>query len=125
MLCSHPLGFKPFALLFLRERTALSRLFVSLLLTIALVGAVVGLSGCASAPVQAMSDARQAIRAAQDAGAAQNAPASLGEAQGLLNRAEANLNRRYFGAARRDAERAHAKAVEALEISRAPKNNAS
>jgi hypothetical protein len=76
------------------------------------------LSACASAPVQQMSDARQAIRAAQDAGAAQKAPAQLSEAQMALNRAEAQLNKRFFRAARRNAEEAHTKAVEALQVAR-------
>jgi len=79
------------------------------------------LAGCASAPVQEMSDARQAIRAAQDAGAAQSAAATLTEAQTALNRAEGYLNKRYFSAARRNAEEAHRKAVEALNAARADK----
>ncbi|MBC7983776.1 MAG: DUF4398 domain-containing protein [Candidatus Obscuribacterales bacterium] len=84
---------------------------------IALFGAT-GLTACASAPVQAMSDARQALRAAQEAGAAQTAPETLSEAQALLARAEAALNKRFFRAARQDAEAAHAKALEALKMSR-------
>jgi hypothetical protein len=76
------------------------------------------LAGCATAPVQEMSDARQAIRAAQEAGAAQNAPKPLAEAQMALNKAEDLLNRRFFRAARRNAEDAHSKAVLALEQSR-------
>jgi PBP1b-binding outer membrane lipoprotein LpoB len=79
------------------------------------------LSGCASAPVQEMSDARQAIRAAQDAGAEQKAAAPLSEAQIALNRAESNLNKRFFRAARRNAEEAHRKAVEALNAARGEK----
>jgi hypothetical protein len=79
------------------------------------------LSGCASAPVQEMSDARQAIRAAQEAGAEQTAAAPLSEAQIALNRAEANLNKRFFRAARRNAEEAHRKAVEAMNAARAEK----
>lgn len=100
----------------LRRPTRLLRLIAWLLLCTTLSG----LAACASAPVQAMSDARQAIRAAQDAGAAQVAPMALDEAQNWLNRAEANLNRHYFRAARHDAERAHGKAVEALEAARFP-----
>ena len=80
-----------------------------------------GFAGCASAPVQEMSDARQAIRAAQDAGAAQSAATTLSEAQIALNRAEGYLNKRYFRAARRNAEEAHRKAVEALNAARTDK----
>jgi PBP1b-binding outer membrane lipoprotein LpoB len=76
------------------------------------------LAGCASAPVQEMSDARQAIRAAQDAGASEKAPKQLSEAQMALNRAESQLNKRFFRAARRNAEEAHTKAVEALQTAR-------
>lgn len=77
------------------------------------------LAGCASAPVQEMSDARQAVRAAQDAGAARAAPQTLGEAETLLARAENLLNKRFFSAARRHAEQAHAKAVSALQSAKA------
>src|SRR5262245_5708855 len=76
------------------------------------------LSGCASAPVQEMSNARQAIRAAQDAGAATKAATSLTEAQGALNKAEGLLNKKFYRAARRSAEEAHTKALAALEQSR-------
>ena len=89
------------------------------LLTAPLVFAVcLALAGCASAPVQEMSDARQAIRAAQDAGAADKAPKPLSEAQIALNRAESQLNKRFFRSARRNAEEAHTKAVEALQAAR-------
>jgi len=53
---------------------------------------VVGLSGCATAPpVQEMSDARQAIAAAREAGAEQLANDQLDQAQVLLENAEAFL----------------------------------
>jgi hypothetical protein len=80
------------------------------------------LAGCASAPVQEMSDARQAIRAAQEAGAERAAATQLSEAQIALNRAEGNLNKRFFRAARRNAEEAHRKAVEALNATRTEKS---
>ncbi len=45
--------------------------------------------GCATAPpVQEMSDARQAIAAAKDAGAQRFAVAQLGQAEAFLNKAE-------------------------------------
>ena len=40
-----------------------------------------GLCACAGAPVQEMSNARQAIKAARDAGADKTAPQTLNEAQ--------------------------------------------
>jgi hypothetical protein len=79
------------------------------------------LNGCASPPVQEMSDSRQAVRAAQDAGAATTASVTLTEAQGALSRAETLLNKHYYKAARRSAEEAHAKAVSALEQARSVK----
>src|SRR3954463_13078601 len=77
-----------------------------------------GLVACAGAPVQEMSNARQAIRAARDAGAAKAAPQTLSEAQTLLDRAEGNLQRRDYREARRDAVAARDKASEALSVSR-------
>ena len=91
-------------------------------LFIAAIVAAVVVSACASAPVQQMSDARQAIRAAQDAGATNSAPKPLSEAQEALNRAESLLTKRFFSAARHNAEEAHAKAVEALAQARAAKS---
>ena len=98
--------------------------FVSVQFPVRLVSIVLAawlLTGCASAPVQEMSDARQAIRAAQDAGAESAAAAPLSEAQIALNRAEDYLNKRYFRLARRNAEEAHRKAVEALNAARGEK----
>ncbi|HYM33928.1 MAG TPA: DUF4398 domain-containing protein [Steroidobacteraceae bacterium] len=79
------------------------------------------LCGCASAPVQEMSNARQALRAAQDAGAATKATATFTEAQIALNRAEGQLNKHLYRSARRSAEEAHKKAVEALTVAREQK----
>src|SRR5688572_1494375 len=72
------------------------------------------LIACAGAPVQEMSDARQAIKAAQEAGAEQFARDTFSEAQTLLSTAEAQLQKRQFRTARRDASAARAKAVQAL-----------
>jgi sialic acid synthase SpsE len=74
--------------------------------------------GCAGAPVQEMSNARQAIRAARDAGADRVAPQQLSEAQDLLQRAEASLQNRAYGEARRSAIAARGKAAEALEAAK-------
>lgn len=77
------------------------------------------LAACAGAPVQEMSNARQAIKAARDAtGVKAAAPASLIEAETLLNRAEDNLQKRAYKQARRDAIAARGKAAEALSSTR-------
>jgi sialic acid synthase SpsE len=72
------------------------------------------LGGCAGVPAQEMSNARQAIKAARDAGANQVAPQKLNEAQSLLERAEADLQQRDFRSARRNAVQARGRATEAL-----------
>jgi hypothetical protein len=79
-----------------------------------LVVAALALAACAGAPVQEMSNARQAIRAARDAGAEKAAPQKLSEAEALLIRAEDSLERRAYGEARRNAKAARDKAAEAL-----------
>lgn len=73
------------------------------------------LAACAGAPVQEMSNARQAIRAAHDAGAEKVAPQPLSEARAYMERAEENLQRRNYREARRQAVTARGKAVEALD----------
>ena len=76
----------------------------------------VQISGCAGAPVQEMSNARQAVRAAQRAGADQYAPQILFEAERLLDQASGNLSRGEYRAARDQAEQARAKALEARRL---------
>ena len=76
--------------------------------------AALALAACAGAPVQEMSNARQAIRAARDAGAERTAPQKLNEAEALLIRAEDSLERRAYREARRSAIAARDKAAEAL-----------
>lgn len=49
------------------------------------------LIGCAAAPIQEMSDARQAVRAAQEADAARHAPRYLDQAESHLQNAELSL----------------------------------
>lgn len=77
---------------------------------------IMTLSGCAGAPVQQMSNARQAITAARAAGAAEHAPEPLAQASTLLASAEQALQRHDYRTARRQAEKAHARAVEALNL---------
>jgi len=85
-----------------------------LLLTLLCVGMV----GCTGAPVQEMSNARQAIKAARDAGADQAAPQEMSEAQSLLEQAEANLQKGAWRDARRNAIQAKSKAAEAMVAAR-------
>lgn len=76
-------------------------------------------AGCAGAPAQQMSDARQAIRAAEQAGAGQHAPELLAEAQQMVERARVNLQKGEYRQARDDADQARAKAIEARRLSEA------
>ena len=79
------------------------------------------LSGCVGAPVQEMSNARQAVIAAQKAGAAKYAPEAMAEAEQLLKSAKANQSKGEFRAAREEAEQAYAKATEARRQAEAAK----
>lgn len=89
---------------------------------LAVFGAIL-LAGCATAPpVQEMSDARQAIAAAREAGAAKYVPAMLQEAEDRLDTAEVYLSRgdntTNWSYARSDARAAKEIALEALLRSR-------
>lgn len=87
----------------------------SLLLVAALLAA-----GCqTSPPVQEMSDARQAIMVAKEAGAAEHAADDLNEAEKFLKSAEKYLGTRNYAIARRDAVQAKSKALKALQRSEA------
>ena len=78
--------------------------------------ACMGLVACAGAPVQEMSNARQVIRAAYDAGVRADSNTSLSEAERLLGQAEIQLQRGEYRGARRDALAAREKAAEALRV---------
>ncbi len=74
------------------------------------------LSACiTSPPVQEMSDARQAIAAAEAADAGRMAPESLDAARRYLNEAERQLQQEAYGSARMNAVRAKNRAIAALE----------
>jgi hypothetical protein len=77
------------------------------------------LAGCAGAPVQEMSNARQAVRAAEKAGAVEVAPAMLDEARQALRAAESHLRQGDYRTARDEAEQARTKAVEARRLAEA------
>ncbi len=86
---------------------------------LAAVAAALVAAGCASTPpVQEMSDARQAIMAAEDAGASRFAAAPLSAAHSLLASAEEKLQEKDYRGARSDAVSAHSRAVEARVIAR-------
>ena len=78
---------------------------------------LVFLLGCATAPVQEMSDARQAIAAAEEAGAEDRALDALVDARQYLADAERSLQSRSYSMARTHALSAKNKAVEALATS--------
>ena len=88
------------------------------LLLAALLGGAT-LAGCAGAPLQEMSDARQAVRAAERAGAEKHAPAPLAEARQLVEQARLNMQKGEYKAAREDAEKAREKASEARRVAEA------
>ena len=76
-------------------------------------------------PVQEMSDARQAIAVAREAGAEALAAAELLEAEQFLESAEQKLTDEKYADARRDALQAKSKAQSARELSESqqPDNN--
>ncbi len=77
-----------------------------------------GLFACETAPpVQEMSDARQAIAVAKEAGAADHAASQLQAAEDFLASAEKKLSERAFHQARSDANQAKSKALDALHAS--------
>jgi hypothetical protein len=88
---------------------------------------MMGAAGCAGVPVQEMSNARQAVRAAHDAVddkvvADKKIPESLTEADSLLSQAETSMRLRNFREARSYALEARAKALEALQNSQPSQN---
>jgi hypothetical protein len=83
--------------------------------------AAVQLVGCAGVPVQEMSNARQAVQAAQKAGGAKYAPETMAEAEKLLASAKANLKKGEYRPARDEAELAREKAMEARRQAEAAK----
>jgi hypothetical protein len=77
-------------------------------------------SGCVtSPPIQEMSDARQAIAAAEQASAARFAPVPLGDARRFIAEAEEQIRSESYGLARNSALRAKNRAVQALQVSEA------
>ncbi len=80
--------------------------------------AAIGVAACVTAPpVQEMSDARQAISAAEEANADRLAPDSLGDARRFLAAAEQQIQQQAYGPARINAVRAKNRAAQALAAS--------
>ena len=79
--------------------------------------AVVCLTACISTPppVQEMSDARQAVEAAREAGAEQYAPQDFQRSVNLLEKAQTTLERGSYKQAKNQALAARRHAMEALE----------
>lgn len=72
-------------------------------------------AACGSGPpVQEMSDARQAIAVAREAGAGERATQQLRDAESLLARAQQKLSDRAYDEARNNALQAKLKALDAL-----------
>ncbi|MCH8301492.1 MAG: DUF4398 domain-containing protein [Proteobacteria bacterium] len=81
-------------------------------------------AGCGtSPPVQEMSDARQAIAAAKEAGAEQTAAEDIRAAEAYLDSAQRKLTERAYAQARRDALQAKSKALAALATTESSDND--
>ena len=86
--------------------------------TVLAVSALGLLAACVtSPPVQEMSDARQAIRAAEEADAQHLATDTLTAARRFLAEAEEQLQQQAYGPARLNAVRAKNRATQALRTS--------
>jgi hypothetical protein len=83
--------------------------------------AALWLTGCATAPTQEMSDARQSVQAAHEAGARDYAAHNLKVAVDYLEEAERELELRYFNRAKHDAVVAKSEAVKARSVTLAIK----
>ncbi len=82
------------------------------------------MAACSSGPpVQEMSDARQAIAVARQAGAEELASEQLRSAEEFLQSAQRKLSERAYAQARRDALQAKLKALDALAITENPARN--
>lgn len=85
------------------------------------IALLLALAACGSGPpVQEMSDARQAIAVAREAGAEAHASQELSAAEAYLESAQRNLSERAYNDARRDALKAKLKALDALAATENP-----
>jgi hypothetical protein len=89
-----------------------------MLRTVPVLVVAAALAACVTAPpVQEMSDARQAISAAEQADANRLAPDSLTDARRFLAEAERQIQQNAYGPARLNAVRAKNRAAQALSSS--------
>lgn len=89
-----------------------------------LAAILLSVAACGTAPpVQEMSDARQAIAVAKEAGAEQSAAEDLRAAEAFLDSAQRKLSERAYAQARRDALQAKAKALDALATTEGSDND--
>ncbi len=88
-------------------------LFRAILLSLPLFLLVSSLTACSSAPVQEMSDARQAIIAAKQVGAEKHSPTIYSDARKYLLAAEIAIRSGHFPQAKRSAIQAKKQAVRA------------
>ena len=79
------------------------------------------LAACGTAPVQEMSEARQAIAAASAVGARDYASEQYNKAESLLKTAERMLNNRRYDKARQNANEARDEAIRARETAQQTK----
>ena len=106
-----------------RTRITMLASRTTLFLRGAVLMVLLALAACQSSmPVQEMSDARQAISAAKEAGAEKYAAADLGAAIHLLQSAEENLKSHDYSIARQDAVEAKTRAIDALRRSEASRD---
>jgi hypothetical protein len=75
------------------------------------------LAACSSAPVQEMSDARQALNAAERAGAQRHSPVVYSEAKRFLSAATVALKNGEYSQAKSSALKAKKRALRARELS--------
>jgi len=85
--------------------------------TVAYFVMLMALISCASAPVQEMSDARQAIQAAKEGGTTGDSQTSLTKAESLLKEAEAALESGEYKKAKLTATEARNEAIKAQQAS--------
>jgi hypothetical protein len=85
---------------------------------VSMLAAALAVCACVTTPpVQEMSDARQAISAAEEADAGKIAPETLGDARRFLEAAEQQIQQEAYGPARMNAVRAKNRATQALRSS--------
>ena len=106
-----------------REKEQRMPTFRSILpIVVATIAILLIAAACETAPpVQEMSDARQAIAVAREAGAADLAATELAQAEAYLQRAEQKLSDHAYRDARNDALAAKSRALKALKLSESGK----